>query len=122
MTAIDQDKALSLLAQAVDERGPNFVYEPVTSGGGHACKYQHNGAPSCGVGLALHIAGAPIQALVDMDLDEYDTGINMVAWVLKDYGITLTSEAVAVLSRFQEKQDRSTPWGIALQEAKEVAL
>ncbi len=117
---INGEKAMGLLVQAVEERGRDFIYEPVVRKGVHgACVYQDQGTPSCGVGLALHKAGVAIEVLAAMDQVE-DTSINVVTPELEAGGTTLTDKAVDVFLRFQEHQDLQLPWGEALDHAAGV--
>lgn len=127
MIEINRSKAISLLELAVDRRGPDFVYsqprkEINTRSHGrvmeYGCWYEAGGAPSCGVGLALHLAGVQLNVLDDMDQVEGDTSIDKVAWVLEDNGVHLTEEALAVFTTFQTNQDFHATWGNALEAAK----
>lgn len=128
MIEINRAKAIQLLEEAVNERGQDFVYTwPVkmaTDGDGapvteHGCWYEVDGAPSCGVGWALHLAEVPTTVLNALDQAAGDTTIDGVAWILEDSGIRLTQEAVRVFGTFQRYQDMSYPWGKALEVAKE---
>lgn len=127
MIEINREKAISLLEQAVSERGSDFIYDhplkkiqgeddkEMTLGG---CWYELNGAPSCGVGAALHKAGTPIPVLDSLDQSLGDTAIPDVAWILEDHGVHLTQEALRVFETFQGLQDLNYTWGTALEAAK----
>lgn len=124
---INRDQAISLLEQAVEERGPGFVYtqveyaRPDGRGLGALCKYEDQGAPSCGVGLALHKAGVPLPLLRSLDKDPAeDTSIDTVAPILGAAGFTLTPDALTAFTLFQNLQDTGSTWGRALGEVQEA--
>lgn len=85
-----------------------------------ACKYAIDDSPSCIVGTTLAILGVPVKVLNVMDCagnpmfnaDGYE--------VLQQNGITMDRIAFGMLSRAQARQDRSMPWGLALEGAREV--
>lgn len=131
MIEINRAKAINLLEQVVDLRGRDFRYqqeekvitipeevEPVSVGG---CWYELNGAPSCGVGVALHLAGVPLTVLDTMDQRPGDTCIGDVSWILEDNGLRLTQEALNVFEKFQSYQDLDSTWGDALDAARKVS-
>lgn len=122
---IDRERALLLLAEAVAERGGNFVYTPTlknensTSPG---CFYARDGEPSCGVGLAMFNAGVPIEELEKWDSD----GGGYIGSVFDHYfshpesNVDMTLEAVRVFEAFQRPQDDGAKWGDALAQAYEA--
>lgn len=112
MITIDRSTALSLLEQAVAERGPDYVYPNV----GH-CTYTDNGKPSCGVGLALYIAGVPLHRLEALDAEEYIPSIYGVCTLLSDI-VTIDFEALNVLGTFQGNQDVGYSWADSLGQAR----
>lgn len=128
MIQINRTKAINLLEQAVADRGPEFGYvhpdkvvthpETKVQAPMNGCWYEVNGAPSCGVGLALHLAGVPLTVLDALDQADGDTSLGAVAWILEDNGVHLTQDAVEVFTKFQEHQDLYDPWGVALEAAK----
>lgn len=131
MTTINAAEAVALLQRAVDKRGPDYVYvhpkkvvtdlgDPEWTTEMQGCWYELNGAPSCGVGLALSYKGVPTEVLDTMDQASDDTSIQAVDYILRDHGFYLTHEAIGVFSKFQESQDLETPWGEALNAAKEA--
>jgi hypothetical protein len=127
MIQIDRAQAIALLEQAVQERGPDYEYNPldqkVMGNTISTCLYQHQGAPSCGVGLALHIAGVPLETLQTMDKGpEEDTSIGALHedGTLYDLGIDLTDEAERVFAAFQVRQDRGSSWAYCLAAAKDI--
>lgn len=124
MITITGPQAIELLEQAIEDKGPSFVYKQMSKtlpgqGPSHGCWYEKNGAPSCGVGAALHKAGVQLSVLQAMDNDAGDTGIDAVAPILEDLGkVTLDPDALAVFAKFQSLQDDEIPWGEALTKAK----
>lgn len=127
---INKSLALDLLEQVVQARGDDFIYHQFTNPDvyrseedvplGSGCWYQYQGAPSCGVGEALSLAGVPNEVLREMDDDEDDTSLYAVTRVLENAGVHLTQDAVAVFTRFQELQDLEETWGASLEAAKEI--
>jgi hypothetical protein len=124
---IDRETAIQLLERVVAERGADFTYEPmyVQGGGSAACLYVRDGAPSCGIGLALSYLGLTPEQLSELDAinntgGETDIHQLGVQRKLADFGIRLEEDALYVLSGFQQKQDRSAEYGVALQAAKEA--
>ena len=85
-----------------------------------ACQYQVDMVPSCIVGSVLAHLGVDIDVLHQMDCtlnpmfnaDGYE--------LLEASGITMDRLAFGMLSRAQARQDRSNPWGHALEGAREV--
>ena len=124
MITITGPQAIELLEQAVQDRGPDFVYTQRSKlvpnlGPSHGCWYERDGVPCCGVGVALRKAGVRINVLSIMDSMDGDTGIIAVADTLEEYGkVALDTDALAVFAKFQDLQDHETPWGEALAEAK----
>lgn len=122
ITRID---ALNLLAQAVQERGAGFEYRHTTKimvqgdypGPMSGCWYELNGAPSCGVGVALHKAGVPLTTLDALDQVLDSTDIESVEPVLEAHGVTLTADALEVFREFQRNQDFGLSWGECLIDA-----
>lgn len=114
---IDLPKAKELLT-AVVETNPNYVYEPPIAGGFSGdpgtCVYQYNGAPSCGVGIALYTAGVTLDELSRLDegsvpasvLDEEDFN-----------AVKVTQEAATLFRHFQFQQDNEVTWRDSLEEA-----
>src|SRR5690606_14659629 len=103
--------AVRLLKKVVAERGDEFVYKEDSG-----CFYAHNGGPSCGVGLALHMAGVPVNVLSEMDrIDQSEISNTETLDVLALlHDMTLTPTAVQVFQRFQSNQDSGLEYGAAL--------
>ena len=115
---ITMDNVMDLLEQAVDTRGPDYVYPDSDTFKG--CKYQQDGAPSCLVGVALSIAGASIDQLRAMD-DSDEPG--MTSGSLCDdrdvpLPVSASADALDVLGIAQLAQDTGHPWGQALSNAR----
>ena len=120
---IDRAQALSLLQQAVDAKGTDYVYQEIPKPGttrAPGCWYESNGAPSCGVGQALFLGGVPLQVLADMDNAAEDSSIGAMDTLLAANGVELTPDALVVFSVFQSYQDLVNSWGYSLGRAKEA--
>ncbi|MFF9268639.1 hypothetical protein [Streptomyces rochei] len=108
MITLTLDKAKELLAEAVAEKGEDFVYvnrdgRPVAGLTGADCHYVHGDQPGCIVGHVLHKAGVSLA-----DLSEYE------GQGAEDPALDLagaTDDACRLLSYAQENQDRGIPWG-----------
>lgn len=126
MIRIDKATALELLEQAVAERGADYRYKyPV-------CAYvQRDSAidvrphPACIVGLALSLAGVPIETLEQLEGDVEEAASELGAF----HGVKVDAGAVRVWLAAQVTQDtfdlgrgrdRHT-WGEALEAAKQAA-
>lgn len=116
---IDGPKALELLWFAVAERGADYVYEQPE--GSAVCSYvsEDKSEPGCGVGLALHKDGVPIDVLVEADVP----GVISIAAreTLRPCGVDLSENAVRIFGAFQRAQDDQKIWGHSLLAAFEVA-
>lgn len=116
---IDGPKALELLWFAVAERGADYVYEQPE--GSAVCSYvsEDKSEPGCGVGLALHKDGVPIDVLVEADVPG---DISIAAReTLRPCGVDLSENAVRIFGAFQREQDDRNTWGLALREAFKIA-
>src|SRR5690606_23503030 len=103
------EQMLDALRQVVAERGPSYIYKPP----GLFCKYERNGVPSCGVGVALAKLGVPVSVLTEMDF------YGQIGWsntleVLQRAGWVLDAGALGVAKRFQTLQDNSETYEVAL--------
>lgn len=136
---IDAATAYYALGLAVEERGQDFVYRDKNSGTHKArpndgvtkgvapsyheswfCRYEWNGAPSCGVGLALRKLGVPLDVLKTWDngiegANPKGSGISEVDF---PDNVDITDNARRVFSEFQMAQDDSKTWGKALELAR----
>lgn len=136
---IDRNKAIELLEKALEEKGPDYVYERIDGG----CVYVSNGQPSCIVGHALAYAGVPIETI--STFDEAGKGDGPYSWVdgssindlavhneyayeevvqehektvLEANDIELDDEAITVFKVAQTNQDYLTSWGESVERAK----
>lgn len=120
---IDADKAIESLRLAVAERGRDYVYSNPDSPTA-ACVYASNGKPMCGVGLALHKLGIPIEAISRLDACAGEGPILADRLHHRqpflELGWEFTKSAAKVFAAFQEPQDSLEPWGVALTEATDV--
>lgn len=101
---------LHTLRQVVAERGANYVYpesERLESG---ACRYWHNGQPSCMIGHALDVLGLVVPPSLE--------GLS-APYVLYEFGAPVQVGRVAVY--VQAAQDLGGSWGEALVAAERVA-
>jgi hypothetical protein len=117
---IDGPKALELLCFAVAERGANYVYE-APKGDSAVCSYVSGdkSTPGCGVGLALHKGGVPINVLAEADVAG---SISSAACeTLRPWGVKLSKSAVMIFGKFQREQDLRNDWGLSLRAAFETA-
>lgn len=112
---LTKDDVLVLIKQAVDERGPDFVYRPQ----GTQPDYVHvedDGTIHCGclVALAFSHHGVPVETMTNWhgDIEDiYDTYQTNPASI----GLpSLDIEAWAALKEAQYAQDCGIPWGQAL--------
>lgn len=118
LPVITLDNVLDLLEKAVQTRGPDYryrgQYEDVT------CKYEKDGAPSCLVGVALHIAGVSVDELTAMDKSlEPGMGPHWLEENTDNLPISISESATMVLSQAQATQDIGYTWGEALERAKQ---
>ena len=102
-------RAYELLRELVAEFGEDYVYEPPD---GEACRYVHDGRPSCGVGYVLVRAGVPVEVLQAVDGSDFAAVHEAV--VFEEY---VEPDALDLLSDFQDAQDARVPWGEALRRA-----
>lgn len=106
-----------LLAEAVAEKGADFVYvnkygQQADQSGDVTCQYVHGDQPGCIVGNVLHRAGVPLD-----ELGQYETHS------VDDLGQRLfTAEARVklLLNHIQGHQDVGVPWGEAVRLALAV--
>jgi hypothetical protein len=116
---IDIGTALDLLAAAVEQRGAEFVYEPVWMDESRyfSCLYANRGAPDCIVGHALAFANVCVRDLEEMG----DDGVRDI-YLRGELPITLTLGALAVFDAAQRSQDRGCRWGDVLEYATDAAV
>lgn len=124
---INREDAVKLLERVVAERGADFVYEyprmAEYPGSVVQCFYEHEGAPSCGIGLALSHIGVTPEQLRELDNLGYPHGesaideLSVIGHLRDKFDIVLDSDAVDVLKEFQVAQDLKSPYATALQMA-----
>lgn len=113
MTLIDLNRAKELLSEAINIRGEDYRDPNAISTGSPGCAYYDldEGAPGCGVGLALSLAGVTDYALSRMDGE--GSIVTVVDNGLIPGDLELTPEAVEYFSHFQDMQDAGKTWGEA---------
>ena len=116
---IDIGTALDLLAAAVEQRGAEFVYEPVWMNESRylSCLYANRGAPDCIVGHALALADICVRDLEEMGDDSVRD-----LYLRGKLPVTLTLGALAVFDAAQRSQDRGCRWGDVLGCATDAAV
>ncbi|MFF3363612.1 hypothetical protein [Streptomyces misionensis] len=111
-------RAKELLAEAVAEKGADYVYTGPDGEQGNPdraaeCYYVHGQQPGCIVGNVLHRAGV---SLADLAQYEGQAAEDPVEQLTK-----ANVAAVRLLISVQELQDRGTPWGEAVRQAEVLA-
>lgn len=110
---ITATRAIELLEGAVRLRGEDYVYKPTPAG---RCLYVHqrNGAiePGCLIGLALSLAGVPLESLT-----EWDDWHSPTADVMSP-AFGASEEAADIFNVAQSVQDTFGSWGEALAAAR----
>lgn len=115
---LTKGKVLALLEQVVTGK-ETFVYQPVSyrpESSHAACRYVHEGKPSCIVGQVLALAGWPLESLVEQE--------GQGAGQLKaPPGFErITPAAARVLDAAQDASDSQQQWQYALSEARRAML
>lgn len=127
---IDREQAIALLERVVAERGEKYTYtyresDPVNEKYG-SCLYEYEGAPDCGIGLALSYLGVEPEDLAELDrqgVDGDETGITnlpVVKYLEHKCGITFEDDGLPVFAEFQAFQDLGRPYSEALRLARVV--
>jgi hypothetical protein len=103
---------------------PDFVYKPVEGSlGVNTCLYVKNGAPSCLIGCGLwdvELITAELEhdeTYVDDDSVLNETGAEELLAYL---GTRLDRDEIDWLECVQSRQDRGTPWQIAVNKADDA--
>jgi len=107
------DRALELLREVIAEKGEDFVYEPI--GEDETCLYVHDDQPSCIVGHVLVRAGVSLPELVAVETctpRDVTRAPAFLTWA--------DERARRLLTRVQDGQDNSKPWGLALDIALDI--
>jgi hypothetical protein len=113
------EKARQMVEAAIDERGVDYIYERPSLATDcmyvheHGTEQEHAG---CGIGLAFHLAGVPLEELRKHEHEDAGT----LVWRLHGMGILsgIEPEAEQFMVRFQSNQDHGSTWG----EARDAAL
>lgn len=115
---ITADKAIELLREAVIGR-EDYVYahpDETPDNTDLGCAYTHGDQPGCFIGVALHIAGVPIEVLTALPANHIHSGD--VVEDLDKAGFTFDDGALHVLMCAQLAQDDREPWKVALERAE----
>jgi len=121
---IDREQAVALLERVLEERGEGFSYtprevDPVNEKYG-SCVYEFEGAPDCGIGLALSYLGVSTDDLAELDrqgIEDDETAITnfpVTNYLEHKCGITFDQGAFVLFSEFQVWQDLGKPYGEAI--------
>lgn len=112
---IDRDTALRLLEKQIEEAGPDYVYTAPEES--QTCQYVVDDQPSCLIGRALYDYGVPLETLAG-----WDAPTQVIRKVFDELAPDfLTEDAATVLAAAQETQDTGGTWGLALQDAHDIA-
>lgn len=111
---VDAPRAYKLLEQAVEAKGPDFVYRRQRE---QSCQYFADGEPSCLIGHAMAAAGAFTSGVYNtapiwLDRVEFFTA--------KGDPVSMTQGARRVFEQAQLLQDERRPWSEALHAAKSI--
>lgn len=120
MTTINQEElalARKLLAEAIAERGEDYVYKSPEGPGGECVYIEKNEAgalaPSCLVGCVLVGAGVPAKMMLEVEGQHAEAALGQLASDFDTYPFT-DPIVIAGLNRAQAKQDDGDTWGDAL--------
>ena len=126
MTTVTFDQVVEKLNEAVQERGPDYVYVG-PEGDRAVCLNWHEEQkePGCIVGVVFHKLGfdwahemnySSGYQLDTMTASSLLVHLKACGWQFDDYG-----KIDSLLSEIQAKQDRGVPWGEAVAEGREWA-
>jgi hypothetical protein len=110
------DEAKQYLADAVQKKGPKYVYQNVKGTNGHdTCAYfdPETRAPSCIVGHVLASKGLTMDRLHGRERNLYTD----VQGLIDGEILEVDNETQALLTIAQEKQDEGVPWGESVKDA-----
>lgn len=143
---LDIETALAMLAEAVENKGSEYVYEnPNGAYGPSGCVYVHGTKVivegrdewgdsieievttdhmecGCIVGNALVGRGVPMEKFVELDINS-EASANEAIRALGEAGLigTYSQGAIDVLAAAQDAQDSKNSWGAAYIQAREMA-
>lgn len=111
MIHITLDQVQGAAALAVEEKGPEHVYDRGNLGGHGDCFYVHEDGPGCIVGNILHRLGVPLELMIadeGMKASALLTSLEYQGAIVCGFGV---SNYLADLQNFQ---DHEVSWGDAL--------
>jgi hypothetical protein len=125
MIELTMERTKELLAEAVAERGEEYVYttqdgKQVTPDSGINCFYVHRRnaegelpepVAGCIAGLVLHKAGVSLETLEERENEPADVALMRLA---SNDVIRGESGVPMLLRRVQRRQDKGTAWGTAV--------
>lgn len=131
---IDFEKAQSLVAECIAERGEDYVYQKQAAS---SCMYVHGiveipvdedsydytedfskATPGCIVGAVLHKAGVSLEDLGKGSRNESGS-FDLISNLEYDELVTVSDQAQNYLANAQTSQDRGVPWGVSAKGAAE---
>ena len=105
--------------ETIAEKGADYVY-PRDRRPHSSCLYVYNDKPDCLVGVILHKAGVPIEALRQCQSQKDSSAIAILP-LLRQAGFILTEpEVTQWLINLQHAQDSGDTWGEALRYAEQL--
>ena len=115
MKPITLESAIASIQRAVDEKGPDYIYQPikVKDVAESVCAlFDDNGNCSCLVGYVLFDHGYTHEMVISQNLD----GIYSIEFARHSAGLSfeITDAALAVLGRLPSMQDNGKTWGECL--------
>lgn len=125
MIELTMERTKALLAEAVAERGADYVYttpdgQQVTQDSGIQCLYVHHRnaegelpepVPGCIAGYVLHKAGVPLEALQYRENEPADRALVQLE---TDEVLHPLAGVRRLLVRVQRRQDNGASWGAAV--------
>lgn len=110
---LDEAQAINLLEKAVGEKGADYVYPRMMTVGditvATQCDYFREDQPSCLVGHVLSYLGYD-------NADEAEG--HSASYAMEKLGIEFDDAAAFILEQAQDAQDSGTPWGEAVENAR----
>lgn len=125
MIELTMERTKELLAEAVAERGEEYVYVTpdgvqVTPECGINCSYVHHRnvegplpepVAGCIAGLVLHKAGISLETLTEHENEPADVAL---ADLEREAAVRVEGGVSMLLRRVQRRQDNGTAWGTAV--------
>jgi hypothetical protein len=134
IATVDREKAMELLEQAVQLKGPDYIDPGSSESSTASCTYFVGEQPSCIVGHVLAkfdlnrtFDNEEIQLLIEPWIDGHapfeapDEDYYSGGYLANNRDFTLTSGAVTVLRAAQSAQDSGHTWGTALDRSREAS-